>query len=103
LNLAVNAMEAMPDGGRLSLTAAGEGGTVCVTVADTGPGIDPHIQTELFEPFFTTKPAGTGLGLAIVARVAQCHGGDIAVSNRPGGGAAFTLRLPAAGPQEVAA
>ena len=62
--------------------------------ADSGPGIDSNILDKLFTPFATTKPTGTGLGLAIARRVARDHGGDLTATNRPEGGAKFTIALP---------
>lgn len=97
MNLAGNAMDAMPLGGRLdiALTRADDG-FVDLTVDDTGPGIGPADPNRLFEPFHTSKEAGLGLGLAISRRIAQDHGGRLVASNRPEGGARFVLRLPAA-------
>jgi signal transduction histidine kinase len=65
-----------------------------VEVTDTGPGIDPALESRLFIPFATTKPKGTGLGLSIARRVAREHGGTLTARNRPGGGACFSLVLP---------
>jgi len=95
MNLAMNALDAMPRGGRLtvSLTRALDG-FVEMTVDDTGPGVDPEALPRLFEPFFTSKEAGLGLGLAISERIARDHGGGLIASNRPEGGARFVLRLP---------
>ena len=68
-----------------------------ITVADNGPGIAPEIRDQLFSPFQSDKGhRGTGLGLAVVAKIAAEHGGDVAADDRDGGGAVFTLRLPAA-------
>lgn len=94
LNLVLNALDVMPAGGELAITAWSGRQGVEVEVADTGPGIAPAIKNRMFEPFFTTKSRGTGLGLAIVYRIAEVHGGDVRVTNCPEGGAAFTLRLP---------
>ena len=94
LNLVLNALDVMPHGGELSVTAtAGPRGTE-LEIADSGPGIQDEDGPRLFEPFFTTKSGGTGLGLAIVERIAAAHGGDVVVRNCPQGGAAFTIRLP---------
>jgi signal transduction histidine kinase len=94
LNLVLNALDVMPAGGDLAITAwRGEQG-LDLEVADSGPGISAAVRQRVFEPFFTTKSGGTGLGLAIVYRIAEVHGGDVRVTNCPEGGAAFTLRLP---------
>ena len=94
LNLVLNALDAMPQGGELQLTAfRGPGGTE-LEVADTGPGVDDSVRQRIFEPFFTTKSEGTGLGLAIVYRIAEAHHGDVRVLNCPEGGAAFIVRIP---------
>jgi CheY-like chemotaxis protein len=100
LNLAVNARDAMPDGGRLALEVAVEGpeerGRVVVRVADTGTGIAPEHLPRVFDPYFTTKAGagGTGLGLASVLGTIRQHGGDVLVSSTLGAGTVFTIRLP---------
>jgi signal transduction histidine kinase len=94
LNIALNALDAMPDGGQLIITAVATPSGVELEIADTGPGLSDEAQRRAFEPFFSTKSTGTGLGLAIVYRVAEVHGGEIAAANCPEGGAAFTLRFP---------
>jgi two-component system sensor histidine kinase HupT/HoxJ len=75
-----------------------------VTIADNGPGIAADVLPRIFDPFFTTKEVGqgTGLGLTLAYGVIQEHGGTIQAANSPGGGAVFTIDLPAAGPQEPA-
>jgi two-component system, sensor histidine kinase FlrB len=94
LNLVLNALDALPDGGELTLTACRSSEGLEIEVADSGPGIPPPLLDRLFEPFFTTKSSGTGLGLAIVERIVAAHGGRAQVVNCPEGGAAFTLIIP---------
>ncbi|MBN1774233.1 MAG: PAS domain S-box protein [Deltaproteobacteria bacterium] len=110
LNLAVNARDAMPRGGTLTLTvsetslAADEaerlelspGRHVVLSVRDTGTGIPPEARTRLFEPFFTTKSKGTGLGLSITLGIVKEYGGTMTVESPPEGGATFRIHLPLA-------
>lgn len=94
VNLVMNGLQAAGRGGRVEVAARRDGDTAVIEVADSGPGIAEELLPRVFNPFFTTKDTGTGLGLAIVHRIIEAHDGSIAVSNRPGGGAVFTLRLP---------
>lgn len=96
-NLLANALEAMPDGGCLQVTTTWDRsrGLVQISVQDTGPGIPAGDKKRLFDPFFTTKERGTGLGLAVTLGIVHGHGGHMEVDNRPGGGAAFSVYLPA--------
>ena len=103
LNLVLNALDAMPDGGCLTLGSADAPDGVELEIADTGPGLPDAVLPRIFEPFFTTKQTGTGLGLAIVSRIAEAHGGCITAANRPEGGASFTLHLPGCKPSRPAA
>ena len=97
LNLCVNAVQAMQDGGgRLVARVRRDGAGVAVEVSDSGPGIAPDVAAHVFDPFFTTKANGTGLGLAIVRQAAEAHGGTVEVESAPGRGATFRVRLPAA-------
>ena len=97
LNLVTNALDAMPNGGTLSITASGRPEAIRVEVADSGPGIPADIMERLFDPWVTTKPTGegTGLGLAIVRDVIRAHGGSVSAHNRSPG-AVFVIDLPAA-------
>ena len=96
LNLAINARDAMPEGGRLSIRTWAQGPEVFLAVSDTGTGISEEIRDRIFEPFFTTKPVGrgTGLGLSQVYGFIKQSGGDIAVDSAPGRGTTVTLKLP---------
>ena len=105
MNLCLNARDAMPEGGRLALSAncagSGESGIVTVSVSDTGEGIDEEVRQKIFEPFFTTKADGfgTGLGLPMVYGIVTAHDGSIRCDSTPGGGATFSIALPL--PQEA--
>ena len=98
LNLCVNAVEAMPDGGRLTLTTRGVDGEVVVDVSDTGVGIPPENLERILKPFVSTKPLGTGLGLPLVARVVAAHGGRLAIESEVGRGTTFHIHLPVVAP-----
>ena len=96
VNLLLNALDAMPRGGRLEVQVEAAADGAVVRVADSGPGISANIASRLFTPFVSTKPTGTGLGLSISRRVVEEHGGAIRGDNRPEGGAVFTMTLPRA-------
>jgi signal transduction histidine kinase len=95
LNLMLNAEDAMPDGGLMTLQARWEKDAVALDVIDTGVGIPPDVLPKLFKPFVTTKPEGNGLGLATTRKIIAAHGGTISVQSEAGRGTKFTIRLPA--------
>ena len=115
LNICVNARDAMPGGGVLTLSTrsirgedgtgpkAAKGGTVCIAISDTGTGMDEGVRGRIFEPFFTTKPVGdgTGLGLAMVYGIVKNHNGSIEVQSELGRGTSFEILLPAAHEEEA--
>ena len=102
VNLALNALYAMPQGGSLDVSlGAPVHGQVELRVRDTGPGIAPALLPRLFEPFVSSKETGLGLGLVVSRRIAESHGGNLWVTNPPRGGACFVLRLPVAMPPAV--
>jgi two-component system sensor histidine kinase AtoS len=98
MNLLLNAADAMPGGGTLSLETRYQSDEriVEITLADTGTGVDASVIHNVFQPFFTTKAKGTGLGLAITKRLVEENEGEISLANRPGGGAMFIIRFHAA-------
>jgi signal transduction histidine kinase len=93
-NLVLNALDAMPAGGTLTLRTAEHEGSVRIEVADTGKGLTPEECSRLFTPYYTTKSQGTGLGLAIVQSVVSDHHGTISVTSEEGRGTAFRIDLP---------
>ena len=95
-NLIINAWQAMPEGGVLSISVEADSEQVKIKFKDTGVGIAPEHLNRLFDPFFTTKPAGqgTGLGLTMAYKIIEEHGGDIQVKSQPGKGAEFIISLP---------
>jgi signal transduction histidine kinase len=93
INLVANALHAMPDGGRLTITASKKAKAVVIRVEDTGVGIPKKGIDNLFKPFPTTKPGGTGLGLVICKRLVEAHGGTITVKSKVGKGSTFTIKI----------
>jgi len=103
-NLALNAAEAMPKGGQLTVLAECEGDWVRMEVRDTGHGIPKHQQAEVWKPFVTFgKKRGTGLGLSIAQKIVSDHGGTISLQSEVGKGTTFTIRVPRRGPARPAA
>jgi signal transduction histidine kinase len=96
LNLFINALHAMPEGGTLKVTVKPQANVVALVIADTGHGISREHLGKIFTPFFTTKEVGkgTGLGLTVVHGIIEEHGGSIAVDSEPGKGTTFTILLP---------
>ena len=96
LNLMLNAVQAMPQGGELTLQATTENEHVCLSLIDTGTGIAPDVLPNIFKPFFSTKSKadGTGLGLATAKKIIEAHHGTIEVQSELGKGTKFTIRLP---------
>jgi signal transduction histidine kinase len=104
VNLGLNALDAMPRGGRLEFVLASVPDGIRLSVCDTGAGIAPEIAERLFTPFASTKPTGTGLGLSISRRIIEEHGGELTGINRAEGGACFTIHFARAqgSPREAA-
>ena len=104
-NLVLNAMDAMPHGGTITLRTLGRDGKAVIQVEDTGTGLTPEEAERIFTPYYTSKQHGTGLGLAIVQSVVSDHGGTISVQSQPGTGTTFVIELPnkieALGPESL--
>jgi signal transduction histidine kinase len=94
LNLLINALQAMPEGGHISVGLRAEGGHACIEIEDAGQGIPADLSEKIWDPFFTTKDKGTGLGLGIVKNIIEAHGGSIRITNRVPKGARVTIELP---------
>ena len=97
-NLVTNAVQAMPNGGELTMRARQEAGNNVITVQDTGIGIPDKVKPKLFTPFFTTKSKGQGLGLAVVKRMTEALNGTVTFESKEGDGTTFIVRFP---PQEI--
>jgi signal transduction histidine kinase len=93
-NLVNNAIQAMPDGGKLEVAGYTHDGFVSLTVADTGIGISEEVKSKLFTPMYTTKAKGQGLGLAVVKRLVEAQGGNIYFESEIGKGTKFIIKLP---------
>lgn len=94
LNLLINALQAMPAGGRIEVNARQENAAVEISIRDQGEGLSEEVLAKVWDPFFTTKERGTGLGLGIVRKVIEAHEGEIRIENHPEGGAQAVIRLP---------
>ena len=98
LNLMLNAQQAMPQGGELTIQALRDPerpGGVCLSLIDTGQGMTPEVAGKVFQPFFSTRAGGTGLGLPTARKIIEAHGGTIGLQSEVGRGSKFTVRLPA--------
>ncbi|MBS7268681.1 MAG: MEDS domain-containing protein, partial [Candidatus Freyarchaeota archaeon] len=93
-NLITNAIQAMPNGGKLTIKASKNKETISIDISDTGEGIPEENLTKIFQPLFTTKSKGQGLGLSVCKRLVEAHGGDITVKSMVGKGSTFTIRIP---------
>lgn len=102
-NVVVNAAEATPASGTITIAARAKGDEAILTIADDGHGVPAAVRGKLFEPFVTTKPKGTGLGLAIAQAIIDAHGGRISIESTPDAGTLVSLRLPVAATREAAA
>ena len=96
LNVVVNAMQAMPEGGELRIEASASGDTAELRISDTGTGIPPELRDKIFRLYFSTKKEGSGIGLAMTFRIVQLHDGTIDFTSEPGKGTTFLIRLPIA-------
>jgi signal transduction histidine kinase len=96
LNLLLNAQQAMPEGGELTVQATAQPDAVCLVLIDTGKGMTAEVAAKAFKPFFSTKKGGTGLGLPTTKKIVEAHGGRIELQSEPGRGTKVTIHLPAA-------
>jgi len=102
VNIINNALDAMPDDGRISFSTWSEDGTVFISISDTGEGMPDEVKKNIFDPFYTTKTAvGTGLGMSTAYGIVTGHGGKIEVESAVGKGSTFTLQLPAAAKADI--
>jgi signal transduction histidine kinase len=96
LNVVVNAMQAMPQGGELRFESFANEDTAGIRISDTGPGIPEELREKIFRLYFTTRQDGSGIGLAMTFRIVQLHDGTIDFTSEPGKGTTFFIRLPIA-------
>jgi signal transduction histidine kinase len=97
LNLMLNAEQAMPEGGEITIQACQEKDALCLSLIDTGKGIPEEVLGKIFQPFFSTRSGGHGLGLPTTRKIIEAHGGTIEVQSEIGRGTKFTIRLPISG------
>ena len=95
LNLCLNGIQAIGEGGKLSISTDCSAGDIIIEIADNGCGISPEVLDKVFEPYFTTKHEGTGLGLAMSARIIHDHNGSISLTSVENEGTTITIKLPA--------
>jgi signal transduction histidine kinase len=96
LNVVVNAMQAMPDGGELRFESSANAEAAEIRISDTGSGIPAELRDKIFRLYFTTRKQGSGIGLAMTFRIVQLHDGTIDFTSEPGKGTTFLIRLPVA-------
>jgi signal transduction histidine kinase len=101
LNIFINAMQAMPEGGRIRVAIRAEGARVVVDIDDEGQGVPTDLLDKIWDPFFTTKDKGSGLGLGIVKNIIESHGGAVRIANRAPQGARVTIELPIMPPESA--
>jgi len=94
LNVLINAMQAMPGGGRIDIKIDSNNNSIMIYFEDEGEGISEDLLEKIWDPFFTTKEKGTGLGLGIVKNIVESHSGSIIIVNKPDGGARAVIELP---------
>jgi two-component system sensor histidine kinase HydH len=102
LNLYINAIQAMTEGGVLSISSRDRGNGITITITDTGTGMSEDTGNKIFDPYFTTKNTGTGLGLAVVSKVVEAHNGTVEFTSRKNHGTTFTIFLPRQRKQDIA-
>jgi len=102
MNLALNAQQAMPEGGLFELQTTHRDGWVLLELIDSGCGMDDAVREKVFQAFYSTKPGGSGLGLPTVRKIVEAHGGTISCDSEPGQGTRFTIALPAVSPADEA-
>ena len=100
-NMILNAVQAMPEGGKLTIKTVKHDDSVKIIIKDTGIGIPQENLAKLFNPLFSTKPKGVGLGLTICKQIVESHGGEITVKSKVGKGSTFTVKLPTHTEEEV--